>query len=197
MLRYIILKIKLLLLPDISNLATENALNAKINEVKGKLPNSTNLATNASFNAKINEVKGEISNITNLVSTTALTAAECKIPDISDLVKKTDYNTKFSEIDNKYTDYDHSNKFITTPEFNKLTSEKFGVRLKQANLVNKSDIAKFVTKTDFDNEIRDVTLIKGLTKDSINKFSVLNGAKYFSLGIFQNSLVFTPTKKCI
>ena len=31
MLRYIILKIKLLLLPDISNLATENALNAKIN----------------------------------------------------------------------------------------------------------------------------------------------------------------------
>ena len=88
MLRYIILKIKLLLLPDISNLATENALNAKINEVKGKLPNSTNLATNASFNAKINEIKGEISNITNLVSTTALTAAECKTPDISDLVKK-------------------------------------------------------------------------------------------------------------
>ena len=88
MLRYIILKIKLLLLPDISNLATENALNAKINEVKGKLPNSTNLATNASFNAKINEVKGEISNITDLVSTTVLTAAECKISNISDLVKK-------------------------------------------------------------------------------------------------------------
>ena len=26
----------------------------------------------------------------------------------------------------------------------------------------------------------------------INKFSILNGAKYFSLGIFQNSLVFMP-----
>ena len=26
---------------------------------------------------------------------------------------------------------------------------------------------------------------KGLTKDLINKFSVLNGAKYFSSGIFQ------------
>ena len=38
---------------------------------------------------------------------------------------------------------------------------------------------------------------KGLTKDLINKFSILNGAKYFSLGIFQNYVVFIPTKKYI
>ena len=31
----------------------------------------------------------------------------------------------------------------------------------------------------------------------INKFSILNGAKYFSLGLFQNCLVFIPAKKCI
>ena len=31
----------------------------------------------------------------------------------------------------------------------------------------------------------------------IDKFSILNGAKYFSLGIFQNYLVFIPTKKYI
>ena len=31
----------------------------------------------------------------------------------------------------------------------------------------------------------------------INKFSILNGAKYFSSGIFQNYLVFTPAKKYI
>ena len=31
----------------------------------------------------------------------------------------------------------------------------------------------------------------------INKFSFLNCAKYFSLGIFQNYLVFIPTKKYI
>ena len=30
-----------------------------------------------------------------------------------------------------------------------------------------------------------------------DKFRVLNGAKYFSLGIFQNYLVFIPTKKYI
>ena len=38
---------------------------------------------------------------------------------------------------------------------------------------------------------------KGLTKDLINKLSILNGAKYFSLGIFENYLVFTPTRKHI
>ena len=29
----------------------------------------------------------------------------------------------------------------------------------------------------------------------INKFSILNGAKYFSSGVFQNYLVFIPAKK--
>ena len=38
---------------------------------------------------------------------------------------------------------------------------------------------------------------KGLTKDLINKFKVLNGTKYFSSGIFQNYLVFIPAKKYI
>ena len=32
-------------------------------------------------------------------------------------------------------------------------------------------------------------LTKGLTKEFVNKFSILNGAKYFSSGIFQNYLV--------
>ena len=31
----------------------------------------------------------------------------------------------------------------------------------------------------------------------INKVSILNGAKYFYSGIFQNYLVFVPAKKCI
>ena len=32
-------------------------------------------------------------------------------------------------------------------------------------------------------------LTKGLTKEFVNKFSILNGAKYFFSGIFQNYLV--------
>ena len=38
---------------------------------------------------------------------------------------------------------------------------------------------------------------KGLSKDLINKFSILNGVKYFFSGIFQNYFVFIPAKKCI
>ena len=34
-------------------------------------------------------------------------------------------------------------------------------------------------------------------KKLIDKFSILNGAKYFSLGIFQNYLVFIPAIKYI
>ena len=35
---------------------------------------------------------------------------------------------------------------------------------------------------------------KALTKDLINKFGILNVAKYFSLEIFPNYLVFIPAK---
>ena len=38
---------------------------------------------------------------------------------------------------------------------------------------------------------------KGLTKDFIDKFNILNRAKYFSSRIFQNYLVFIPANKCI
>ena len=73
--------------PDITNLATNTTLNAKINEVN----------TTTAINAEINEVKNKTPNITNLATTTTLTAVENEIPD-------------------------HS-KYITTPEFSKLTTE--------------------------------------------------------------------------
>ena len=45
----------------------------------------------------------------------------------SELVLKTDYNTKIKEIEAKIPDHD---KYITTPEFNKLTKENFDERLR-------------------------------------------------------------------
>ena len=39
--------------------------------------------------------------------------------------------------------------------------------------------------------------IKELTKYLINKYDILNGAKYFSLGIFQNYLIFIPAKNTL
>ena len=36
---------------------------------------------------------------------------------------------------------------------------------------------------------------KGITKDLINKYKILKGAKYFSSGMLQNYLVFISPKK--
>ena len=187
----------------------KDVYNAKIKNIEDKIPDTTNLATNASLHAKINEIKGEIPNITNLATTTAPTAVENKLPSISNLVKKTDYNTRIIEIGNKITaDLDHD-RYITTQEFNRLTLENFTTRLKQENLANKNNIANFVKRINFDEKLKTVTSnkrlnelskkvkeisTKGLTKDLINKWSILNGAKYFSSGIFQNYLVFVPAK---
>ena len=43
------------------------------------------------------------------------------MPDISNLVKKTDYNTKITEIEKKLTDHKHD-EYIDTSEFNKLAT---------------------------------------------------------------------------
>ena len=97
--------------------------------IEDKIPDITNLATNASLNAKIKQVKGEIPSITNLVTTATLISVENKISNVSNLVKKNDYNTKINEIEKKITDHDH-NTYITTSEVNKFTVEIFDLRLK-------------------------------------------------------------------
>ena len=81
-----------------------------------------------------------------MATKTAINAVENKIPSVNNLV--TDYNTKINEIE-KNTDHD---KYITTLEFNKLTSENIAARLKQKNVASLSDIANFVNKTDFDKK---------------------------------------------
>ena len=60
-----------------------------------------------------------------------------KITSVSIFVQKTDYNTKINEIEKKITDHNHY-KYVTTPEFSKLTSENCTARLKQASLASKS-----------------------------------------------------------
>ena len=60
----------------------------------------------------------------------ALTAVENKIPDISSLVKKADYDTKITEIERKLIDHNHD-KYITILEFNTLAADVFNARLVQ------------------------------------------------------------------
>ena len=81
-------------------------------------------------------MEGKIPGVSNLGTKTALTAVENKIPSVSDLVKKTDYNTKITEVENKLNNHNHD-KYITSPEFNTLAADFFNARLARANLLAK------------------------------------------------------------
>ena len=107
---------------------------------------------------------------------------------------KTDYETKISDIEKKIADHNHD-KYITTQEFNKLTSESFNARLGQINLT---------TKTDFDAKLQ--SLSKRITSNKTKHLlfeNELKNLKTFDLSYFkgkglfeedgtQNYLVFQP-----
>ena len=180
-----------------SEVVKKTKYNVKIKNIEGKIADITNLATKNALNAIINEVKPEIPSISGLATTSALTAVENEIPNVSNLVKKTDYDTKANEIEKKITDYSHD-KHITTPEFNKLTAENFATRLAQANLV---------TKTDFDNKLSSLKrkISSNKTKHLIlkNEFKKLEtfasiyfrGKSHFEDDANQNCLVFQTVSR--
>ena len=62
--------------------------------------------------------------------------------------KKADYDTKIGEIEKIILDHNYD-KYIFTQEFNKLTSENFTARLKQANLASSNDIADIAKRNRF------------------------------------------------
>ena len=113
----------------------------------------------------ITEIEGKIPSISGLTTNAALTAVENKIPNVSNLVKKSDYNTKINEIQKTVTDCSHD-KYITTPEFNKLTAESFAARVAQANLV---------TKTDFHDKLKNLN--KNINSNKIKHVLVENESK--------------------
>ena len=69
--------------------------------------------------------------------------------DTSNLAKKTDYNKEVNESEKKLTECNH--KCISTQEFNKLELKNVARTLAQGN-----DVADFVKKTDFDDELRNL-----------------------------------------
>ena len=54
---------------------------------------------NSDYNAKISELENKIPSISGLVTTSPLTAAENRISSVSNIVKKTDCDTKISELE--------------------------------------------------------------------------------------------------
>ena len=58
------------------------------------------------------------------------------IAGVNSLVKKIDYNTKVTEIENKLNNHNHD-KYIDTLEFNKLATDVFNARLAQFDNKNR------------------------------------------------------------
>ena len=173
------------------------ALKTKDDTDKSELENKISDVTDFVKKIKFTELENKIPDISNLARKTALTTVENKIPDVSNLVKKTDYLTKVTEIENKLTDHNHD-KYIDTPEFNKLATDVFNARLAQANLI---------TKTDFDAKLsslnRKITQNKSkhlLVENELNKLKTFDsgyfiGKSHFEEDGTQNYLVFQPMYK--
>ena len=130
--------------------------------------------------------------VSSLATKTALTMVENKIPCISSLLKKTDYNTKITEIEKKLTDHNHD-KYITTPEFNTLAVDVFNARLARASLVAKTNsdakLASLNNKvTSNKNELK-----KLKTFDS----SYFRGKSHFEEDGTQTYLIFQALNKIL
>ena len=81
--------------------------------------------------------------VSDLTTKTALTAVKNKIPVVSSLVKKANYDTKNSELEKKLIDH-VCDKYIATPEFNTLAADVINARLAQEF---------WIAKTDFDAKL--------------------------------------------
>ena len=77
---------------------------------------------------------------------TKLGEVENKIPITSNFVTTTVFNTKISDVKNKI--HHNSSKFITTEEFTKATADNLAARLKQADLVNKTNFYNTLTSVN-------------------------------------------------
>ena len=108
-----------------------NTPKTKVNNLEKKNPDSTTLLW-------ISELE-----VSGLVTTTILnikiSEIENKIPNISDLIKKEDQHAEISDIEEKY---------FTTSDYNKFTSEILDAKIKQKELVIKSDISNLVKDSD-------------------------------------------------
>ena len=179
---------------DTTGFVLKTTYDADKSDLEKKIPDTKDLAKKTDSNAQITEIEIKIPSITGLATNSALTAVDDKIPNVRNLVKKTDYDTKISDIEKKIADHNHD-KYITTQEFNKLTTENFNARLAWANLI---------TKTDFDAKLQ--SLSKRITSNKTKHLLVeneLKKLKTFDLSYFkdkydfeedgtQNYLVFQP-----
>ena len=109
------------------------------------LINNIQKTKETSSDTKITDILGKIPIITGLVTTAALAAVEKKIQNVSDLVKKTKYDAKVSEIYIKY---------FNRSDYDNFTTDILNTKIKQKKLVDESDISRFKYKFDLEKKIR-------------------------------------------
>ena len=96
----------------------------------------------------IGNVAKKIPDISGLVTATVLDTkikdVDCKITGLSGLVKKAHYDGKILQIEGKY---------FTTSDYNKCTSGILDAKIKQKELVNKSDISSLVKNSNLNTKL--------------------------------------------
>ena len=133
----------------------------KTEDVYRKIPDTSGLVTTTVLNTKISEVENKISGSSSLVTTIVL-------------------NTKINEVENKIPDHA---KYITTQEFTKLTAENFAARLRQANLVSKTDfhnkLMSFNRKIA-SNKTKYLEVLKKLNSLTTKDYNYFSGRRHFT-----------------
>ena len=104
-----------------------------------------------------------------------------KMPNLNGLVSTTVLNAKISWVENKIPNHD---KYITTPEYDKLAAENFTARIKQTNLLTKTDFDKKLTSFN-----RKITSNKTKYLEAYKKLNSLTRNDYNL-----NTFVYLPTR---
>ena len=172
--------------PDVSGFVEKATYNSKVNTlatktaltaVENKIYDTSDLLKKQILTQKVTEIENKILDISSLAKKSALTAVENKTPDVSSLVRK-QILTKITEIEKKLADHNHD-EYITTPEFNTSAAGVFYLRLKQVNLV---------TKTDFDTTLR--SLNQKINSNKTKHLLIKNELKAFDLSYFRGKIFF-------
>ena len=171
---------------DIAKKAMYEKLAVKVNNI-----DTSTFVLKTKYQIEKTELEKKIPDVTDLVKKTKLTELENKIPDVSGLA------TKISELEKKLTNHIHY-KYITTPEFNTLAASVFYAILVQVNLIIKtgfhaklSSLNRKITSNKSKHLLVENELKKLKTFDS----SYFIGKSHFEEDGTQNYLVFQPIQR--
>ena len=119
-------------------------------------------------------IDGEMSSIAGLATVASPSTVDNKVPDISNLVRTTDYDTKVLDIDPKY---------VTTPDRNKCTKNKLDARIENKKVVNESGISLFINNSDLNEKIRTLPIKAelGTKQDEIVKLQTYDSSFFLSV----------------